>query len=221
MVFLSDRKMHLVVLEFDLTYLGYWGKRRDSMIKGSKMVKGTRRIRHYHGAMIHGLHKSLFIGCHHVALRESKIPFIIKIADWLMKLGLEIKVCVIGREYYRHNILKSFKQRNIEVVTPVKNYKQLQSAKNAYISGLKGRIQQFKLGTKTQKNGKGNLMRCWVHLYARGKQKLNELKTAYRQENLSLAEATLQLYGLITTIAPQYHSKSFVYRIKRYCKMRW
>ncbi|WP_457558307.1 transposase [Candidatus Harpocratesius sp.] len=191
------------------------------MIKGSKMVKGTRRIRHHHGAMIHGLHKSLLIDCHHVALRESKIPFIIKIADWLLKLGLEINVCVIDREYYCQNILKSFKYRNIEVVSLAKNYKHLQSAKMAYILGLKGRIQQFKLGTKTQKNRKQKLTRCWVHLFPRGKQRLNDLKSAYRQGQLSLGKVCEQLYGLITTIAPQYRSKSFVYLIKRYYKMRW
>ncbi|WP_457558715.1 transposase [Candidatus Harpocratesius sp.] len=163
-VFLKDRRFHLVVLEFDLTYLGYWGKRRDSLIKGSKMVKGTRRIRHYHGAMIYGLHKSLFIGCHHVAYRESKIPFMIKIADWLIKLGLEIKVCVIDREYYRQNILKSFKIRGIPVITPVKNYKQLKKAKKEYILGYKGRIQIFTVRTKNKKNRNRKLTRCWVHL---------------------------------------------------------
>ncbi|WP_457558755.1 hypothetical protein [Candidatus Harpocratesius sp.] len=68
------------------------------------MVKGTRRIRHYHGAMIHGLHKSLFIGCHHIVLHEPIILFIIKIADWLIRIELEIKVCVIDREYFPNNI---------------------------------------------------------------------------------------------------------------------
>jgi len=209
------------VLEFDLTYLGYWGKRRDTLIKGSKMVKGTRRIRHYHGAMIHGNSTSLFIGCHHVAYRESKIPFMLKIADWLLNLGLNIKVCVIDREYYRHNILQSFKQKGISVVTPAKNYKQLKSAKSQYLNGKKGRIQTYFIGPKSINNRNKKLMRCWVHLYPRGNQSLGALKSAYRQGSLSLAEVSEQIYGLITTIAPQYRSKSFVYLIKRYYKMRW
>jgi len=221
MTFLTKTRKTNFVLEFDLTYLGYWGKRRDSLIKGSKMVKGTRRIRHYHGAMIHGQHKSLYIGCHHVAKGESKIPFMVQIADWLIDLGLNIKVCVVDREYYRHNVLKSFKQRNIEVVTPAKNYKQLKNCKNDYLNEKKGRIQHYELGTKAKKGKRRKLMRCWVLLYARGKQSLNTIKTQYRQGYLSVKDTSEQMYALITTTAPQYHSKSFVYTIKRYYKMRW
>ena len=221
LVFLKNRRTHPVVLEFDLTYLGYWGKRRDLKIKGSRMVKGTRMIRHYHGAMIHGLHKSLFVGCHHVAKGESKIPYMLDTADWLLNLGLEIKVCVIDREYYRQNILKSFKDRGIPVITPAKNYKQLKKAKKEYILGNKERIQAFTIGTKNKTNQKRKFTRCWVHLFPRGKQNLSDLKYAYRQGRLSLNETCEQLYGLITTIAPQYHSKSFVYLVKRYYKMRW
>ncbi|WP_457557200.1 hypothetical protein [Candidatus Harpocratesius sp.] len=36
-----------------------------------------------------------------------------------------------------------------------------------------------------------------------------------------MKEASNQIYALITTTAPQYHSTSFVYTIKRYYKMRW
>ncbi len=78
--FFHKNRKKSVVLEFDLTYLGYWGKRRDPYIKGSKMVKGTRFIRHYHGAMIHGSGVSLYVGLRHVAKGESKIPFMIETA---------------------------------------------------------------------------------------------------------------------------------------------
>ncbi|UYP47995.1 hypothetical protein NEF87_004280 [Candidatus Lokiarchaeum ossiferum] len=64
-------------------------------------------------------------------------------------------------------------------------------------------------------------MRCWVLLFARGNQSLAAIKNAYRQNNLSLTDASEQIYALITTIAPQFHSKSFVYTIKRYYKMKW
>ncbi|MCF2141655.1 MAG: transposase [Candidatus Lokiarchaeota archaeon] len=185
------------------------------------MVKGIRRIRHYHGALIHENSTSLFIGCHHVANRESKIPFMLKIVDWLQYLGLKIKICVIDREYYRHDILRSFKDRDVSVVTPAKNYKQLKLAKEQYLKGEKGRIQTYFIRPKSTNNRNKKLMRNWVHLYPKGNQSLGEIKTAYRQGCLSLAEASEQIYGLITTIAPQYRSKSFVYLIKRYYKMRW
>ena len=55
-----------VLLQFDFTYVGYWGKRRDKWIKGSVMVKGTKRIRHYHGALVHGAGGYFYVGLHHI-----------------------------------------------------------------------------------------------------------------------------------------------------------
>ncbi len=184
------------------------------------MVKGTKRILNYHGAMIHGENKSLFVGCHHVAKNESKIPFMIQMADWLIDLGVNVKVCVVDREYYRYDVLNSFKKRNIDVVTPAKNYKQLKNCKNDYLNNKKGRIQQYTLGTMAKKGKQRKLMKCWVLLYARGNQSLYTIKSNYRQGIVSLTEESGQIYALITTTAPQYHSKSFVYTIKRYYKMR-
>ncbi|MHA1730490.1 MAG: hypothetical protein ACTSU5_01025 [Promethearchaeota archaeon] len=51
-----------LVLQYDLTYRAYWGKRRDPLTEGSKVVKGTRFIRHYHAAMVHGFRPHAFTG---------------------------------------------------------------------------------------------------------------------------------------------------------------
>ncbi|WP_457557380.1 hypothetical protein [Candidatus Harpocratesius sp.] len=51
------------------------------MIKSSKIVKGTGKIRHYHGAMIHELYKSLYISCLHVVKGKSRILFVLDIAN--------------------------------------------------------------------------------------------------------------------------------------------
>ncbi|MCF2141938.1 MAG: transposase [Candidatus Lokiarchaeota archaeon] len=131
--------------------------------------------------MIHGLYKSFFVGYHHVAKEESKIPYMLDITDWLINLGVEIKVCVIDREYYLQNILKSYKNLGIPVITPAKNYKQLKKAKKEYILGNKERIQAFTIRSKNRTNQKRKFTRCWVHLFPRGKQNLNDLKYAYRQ----------------------------------------
>ncbi|WP_457557201.1 hypothetical protein [Candidatus Harpocratesius sp.] len=103
---------------------------------------------------------TLLIGYHHVALRESKIPFKVQIADWLLDLGLNIKVCVVDREYYRYYVLKSFKQRNIEVITPAKNYHQIKNCKKEILNANRGRIQQYSLGSKTKKKQRRKIMRC-------------------------------------------------------------
>src|SRR4030042_1925906 len=36
-----------LILEYDTTFHGYWGRRRDSLIKGTTKVKGTHHARQY------------------------------------------------------------------------------------------------------------------------------------------------------------------------------
>ncbi|WP_457557379.1 hypothetical protein [Candidatus Harpocratesius sp.] len=74
---------------------------------------------------------------------------------------------MIVRQYYRQNILKSFKNRDILVITHAKNNKQLKKAKREYILGNRGRIQIFTIRTKNKTNRKRKLTRCWVHLFPR------------------------------------------------------
>ena len=120
--FFTENRSKTIVLEFDLTYLGYWGKRRDRLIKGSKMVKGTRRIRHYHAAMIHGAGASLYVALQHVAKRQSKIPFMLETAQWLQGLGFNIDFCLIDREYYRQGIVDGMKLLGVHVIVPAKRF---------------------------------------------------------------------------------------------------
>ena len=132
--FSRNNRSKKVVLEFDLTYLGYWGKRRDPLIKGSRMVKGTRHIRHYHAAMIHGAGVSLYIALQHVAKGQSKIPFMIDTTRWLQRLGFHIQFCVVDREYYRQGILDGLKQVGVDVIVPAKEWKRLKNAKRDYLT---------------------------------------------------------------------------------------
>ena len=165
--YLKDNSSKKVVLEFDLTYLGYWGKRRDPLIKGSRMVKGTRRIRHYHAAMIHGAGTSLYVALQHVAKGQSKIPFMIETARWLQELGFDIEFCVIDREYYRQGILDSMKLLGVDVIVPAKEWKRLRNAKKDYLIGSKGRIQKYYLAQGARTGRRAKKSRCWIILQAR------------------------------------------------------
>jgi len=210
-----------VVLEYDLTYRGYWGARRDPFIKGSKMVKGTRRIRHYHAAMVHGGGVSLFVALEHVAKGRSKVPFLLSTARWLESLGLEVTWVLVDREYYRHGVLAGLKGIGVDVVTPAVNHGPLKRAKLDYLLGRKGRVQRFSVGTGNRKGRKTLHHSCWLVLYPRGTQSLRAIRGAYRRGLLTLDEAAEQLYGLITTAAPQRHGRSYPRTLRRLYKKRW
>lgn len=219
--FIEENRSKKVILEFDLTYRGYWGERRDSLIKGSRMVKGTRRIRHYHAAMIHGAGASLYVALQHVAKGQSKIPFMIETARWLQGLGLEIEFCVIDREYYRQGILDELKQVGIDVIVPAKEWKRLRNAKKEYLNGIKGRTQRYFLIQGGKKGRRAKKTRCWLVLHARGNQRIDEIKRGYKQKRITLDEASSQIYALVTTQAPQYAGSRFPLRTKRTYKKRW
>ena len=86
-----------MVLEGDLTPRGYWGRRRDPLIKRTRLVKGTRFIRHYHAALIHGGGISLHVAADHVARGQSKIAFLLDTARWLQSLGIVLKCALLDR----------------------------------------------------------------------------------------------------------------------------
>jgi len=219
--FFRNNRSKRVVLEFDLTYLGYWGKRRDRLIKGSRMVKGTRHIRHYHAAMIHGAGVSLYVGLHHVAKGQSKVPFMIETAQWLLKMGFEISYCVVDREYYRQGVLNALKQLHIDVITPAKDYKRLGTAKRDYLMGIKGRTQQYSLSQGARTGRIAKKVKCWIIFHARGYQRLDEIKRDFQQGMRTLKDASDQIYALITTRAPQYSGSRFPLQTRRVYKMRW
>lgn len=219
--FLRENDSKKVVLEFDLTYLGYWGKRRDPLIKGSRMVKGTKRIRHYHAAMIHGSDTSLYVALQHVAKSQSKIPFMIETARWLLKLGFDIEFCVVDREYYRQGIADGLKQLGVNVIVPAKEWNRLKNAKKQYLTGSKGRIQLYFLAQGARTGRIAKKTRCWLILHARGNQRIDEIKREYRQNLKTLDEASHQIYALVTTQAPQYSGSRFPLQTKRIYKMRW
>ena len=146
------------------------------------MIKGTRRIRHYHAAMIHGTGASLYVALQHVAKGRSKIPFMIETARWLQGLGFEIEFCVIDREYYRQGILDGLKHLGVDVIVPAKEWKRLRNAKKDYLDGIKGRTQRYYLIQGGKKGRRSKKTRCWLVLHARGNQRIDELKREYKQK---------------------------------------
>jgi hypothetical protein len=210
-----------ILVDFDFTYQGYWGKRRDSYIVGSNMVKGTKYIRHYHGVLIHASGISLYCALDHTPKNQSKIPFMINVIKWLLKLGFHIRYAAMDREYYRYDILASFKALGVDVITPAKEYTQLKTAKQAYLDGTKGRIQNFVIGNKMKAGQPTKYYTCWVILFPKSNHDLQKIKNDYRHKITTLKDASDQLFALVTTRAPQWRGNRFPASIRQYYRWRW
>jgi hypothetical protein len=210
-----------VVLEYDITLCGYFGRRRDAYIKGTTQLKGTKYARQYHAALAHGGGMSLFVALEHVAKGRSKVPFLLDTARWLKSQGFKAKWALVDRDYYRYGVIAGMKALGVDVITPAKNYDQLKGAKEDYLLGRKGRVQSFRLGTKNKKGAKTRYTRCWLMLYSDGSHPLDVLRGAVRRNLTSVAAAANEIFGLITTAAPQGHGRSFPDRILQLYRMRW
>jgi hypothetical protein len=210
-----------ILVDFDFTYQGYWGKRGDSYIVGSNMVKGTKFIRHYHGVLLHAKGISLFCALYHNPKNQSKIPFMIRIVKWLQRLGFKIRYAAMDREYYRYDIVASFKKLGVDVITPAKEYKQLHTVKQAYLNGTKGRIQEFVIGNKMRAGNRTKYYKCWVLLFPKNPDRLDAIKRNFKRKITTLQEAEDRLFALITTRAPQWRGNSFPASIRQYYRWRW
>jgi hypothetical protein len=215
------RRFHQIMVDFDFTYQGYWGSRRDDYIIGSKMVKGTKFIRHYHGVLIHATGISLFCAIDHTPKNQSKIPFMIRTIEWLLKLGFKISYAAMDREYYRYDILAAFKKLGVDVITPAKEYNQLKQVKQDYLEGKKGRIQEFTIGNKHKSGIITKYYKCWVVLFPKTKDRLITIKKDFKQNKITLDEASSRLFGLLTTRAPQWRADSYPASLQQYYRWRW
>ncbi len=219
--FTPDKRKGRFLLEFDPTYLGYWGKRRDGYIKGSTQVKGTRHIRHYHAAMLHGRGFSLFVGLHHIKKHDNMFAFMKKVINRLHAMNFKIKFVLADSEYYCHEIIDGCKKLGVYMITPAKEYNQLKKLKKAYLEGEKGQVQTFKLGHAPKKGKKNVKLGCWVCLHGKDPYSLSEVKKDFQQGNLTLKEAMKKLFGLLTTYPPQFRGNAYPYWLKTFYKMRW
>ena len=210
-----------LVLEYDTTLRGYWGRRRDPLIKGTTKVQGTHHARQYHGAMVHGGGMSLYVALDHVAKGDSKVPFLLDTARWLKNLGFKIKWALADREYYSFAALNSLKALGIDVITVAKDYPQLRKAKEAYLSGRKGRVQAFTIKSGAKKGCKIQSLKCWLVIYPKDKYHLQAIRRDLRHGAMTLTDACERLYGLVTTAAPQGHGKKFPALIRKLYRTRW
>ena len=210
----------VLVLEYDMTLCGYWGRRRDTYIKGTTQVKGAKHAREYHAAVAHGWGVSLYVALDHVALGQPKEEFLLDTARWLKSLGFKAKWALMDRGYYSYGVLAGMKAIGIHAIMPAKNYPQLAGAKESYLLGQKGRVQVFWVATGGKKGAKTRWTRCWLALYSDGSHPLDVLRWAVRNEIASVAAASREVLGLITTASPQGHGRAFPARISALYQMR-
>ena len=142
--------------------------------------------------------------------------------DDLQRLGFKIQWVLADREYYTQDVLDLVKVKGCKLITPVKDYKQLQNAKRAYLQGKKGRIQQYFLGQMAQAGKKAPVpTKCWLILIATEEYHLGRIRQQYQRGQITEAIAMECMTGLITNSSLQRHGKSFANRLQAYYRKRW
>src|SRR5271157_2218065 len=219
----KERKLlpRVLVLEYDMTLCGYWGRRRDIYIIGTTQVKGAKHAREYHAAVVHAWGVPLYVALDHVTLGQSKEDFLLGTARWLKNLGFKAKWALVDRAYYSYGVLAGMKAAGVNVIVPAKNYPQLAAAKESYLLGQKGRVQAFWVSSGAKVGAKVKWARCWLVLYSDGSHPLDVLRWAVRNEITTVAAASREMVGLITTASPQGHGRAFPARISALYQMRW
>jgi hypothetical protein len=219
---LAQTQHREIVVEFDSHLQGYWGIRRDNLIKGTILIKGTHHTRQYHAALIHFDGFSQYVALHQMGKGESLLPFMIRTCERLQHLGFKIKWVLADREYYQEEIYEFFHITKIHLISPSKEYSQLKAAKIAYLEGKKGRVQQFVIAQATKK-GQGNrkTTRCWIVLLAERAYHLGRIRIQYQRGQITLTMAMDHIFGLLTTRSPSHSSRMFPALIQKYYRTRW
>ena len=164
---------------------------------------------------------SLYVALDHVAKGDSKVPFLLDTARWLKDLGFKVKWALAGREYYCFAALNALKAVGIDAITAAQDYPHLRKAKEACLSGRKGRVQAFTIKSGAKKGCKGQSLKCWLVIYPKDKYHLQAIRRDLRHGAMTLTGACERLHGLVTTAAPQGHGKKFPALIRSLYRTRW
>jgi hypothetical protein len=204
----------------DFTEHSYYGKREDTMIKGTNRAKGTKKMRHYLGFSILSRNVHLYAGLEQVATGQSKIPIILKFLDHLLSLGFKLKYVLMDREFYRAELLDKIKGMGGEVIIPAKKYKKIKRYLVDYLNGTHGRVRKYVFSTKTAANCRFS-RHVYVIIKAKNQFTLQGVKRDYRAGRISLDDARKRLFLIMTTQKPRGKTSSWASRTALFYRRRW
>jgi len=209
-----------VTLLIDFTEHPYYGKRDDSMIKGTSRQKGTKKMRHYLGFSILSRETHLYAGLEQVATGQSKIPIIIHFLDHLLDLGFELKYVLMDREFYRAELLDAVKTRGGNVLIPAKFYKKIKLFIEDYLKGKGTRVRKYRFSTATEAKRRFS-RNVYLIINAKRGFSLQSVKRAFQGGKISLKDARKRLFAIMTTEKPRGIASSWASRTSLYYRRRW
>jgi hypothetical protein len=214
---LISEKVNVLI---DFTEHAYYGKRDDSMIKGTSRAKGTKKMRHYLGFSILSRETHLYAGLEQVATGQSKIPIILRFLEHMLSLGFKLGFVLMDREFYRAELLDRIKGMGGEVIIPAKKYKKIKQYIDEYLKGTHGRVRKYVFSTATA--AKCQFSRhVYVIIKAKNQFTLRGVKRDYQAGRISLDDARKRLYMIMTTQKPRGNTSSWASRTALFYRRRW
>ena len=204
----------------DFNERGYYGKRKDFMIKGTTRLKGTKKMRHYLMFSILSKNDQFFTGLEHVAKKQKKTPLILDFLNWLRAVGFTTRNVAMDREFYEAELIELIKALKTDVTMPVKSYKKVKQFIVEYLQDKEKRIRKY-----TISSAPGNVITYSQEVYlvicAKKGTTLIRAKRDFKRGKLTLNEAAKQLFAIMTTEKPKGKTSSWASRICRFYRSRW
>ncbi len=94
-------------------------------------------------------------------------------------------------------------------------------AKEAYLSGRKGRVQAFTLASGAKAGCKARSIKFWFVLCPKKKYSLQVIRRDLRCGTMTVGEVSKRKYGMITTAAPLGRGKTFSALVCKFYRTRW
>jgi hypothetical protein len=214
---LISKKVNVLI---DFTEHSYYGKREDTMIKGTNRAKGTKKMRHYLGFSILSRETHLYAGLEQVATGQSKIPIILDFLDHLLGLGFKLGYVLMDREFYRAELLDRIKGMGGEVIIPAKKYKKIKQYLVDYLNGTHGRVRKYTFSSKTAAKCRFS-RHVYVIIKAKNQFTLQGVRRDYRAGRISLDDARKRLFLIMTTQKPRGNTSSWASRTALFYRRRW
>lgn len=213
---ISD-KINVII---DFTEHAYYGKRNDTMIKGTNRAKGTKKMRHYLAFSIFSRTTHLYAGLEQVATGQSKIPIVLKTLQHLLDLGFKFKYVLMDREFYRAELLDKIKGMGGEVIIPAKKYKKVKQYLTDYLKGTHGRVRKYTFSSATAANCQFS-QHVYVIIKAKNQFTLQGVRRDYNAGRISLDDARKRLFLIMTTEKPKGKLSSWASRTALFYRRRW
>ena len=214
---LISQKVNVLI---DFTEHPYYGKREDSMIKGTIRQKGTKKMRHYLAFSLLSRNVHLYAGLEQVATGQSKIPIIIEFLDNLLELGFKLNYVLMDREFYRAELLDEIKGMGGNTLIPAKQYKKVKQFITEYLEGKGGRVRNYTFSSATEAKCR---FFAYVYLIIKAKRgfSLQGVKRDFKSGKLTLKDAFHRIFSIMTTERPKGETSSWASRTSLFYRKRW